>query len=488
MGRNATYDFSYFDDTDLSVKADRGFSQFSGTRSGFGSFLSTSLVPHLQGRGGSAAEMFALAVFGELQVLCVTNRDHAKLAVLGKAGRWSAYSPDAEGIAPIKTEIPPDEELYEAPLDHPARQDNLSHLFPTEKKPPSPAYSSPYRQVSNESPMFPELSAEKLRYQALARDRLPSMQAIVDAVAVEDRQCNVQQYVAFAAMLRRLIITEARPTVVLLSQENPSYDGIDLFLALLERYGTRSEDSASTSLERLLMPYNDAIKSGIVSGPLDMLTMLLGARNALGENDMSLPPGLMKEYILKAFVDSPLSSYVEDVRMRTDKSLSAIVQDIQELGAQHESEAAVRASAKVNKTDSKVESKIEAVPPGELLCPVQCARGHHPPHQPCPGLMDLLKQWGWKDTSTRFCTHCKKRGHTVEGCFELHPEQIPPNWVCEICKKHGHFSRHCPQRAGTPQEVKLSDADLKAVANAIYVQAREQPTQPPLPPRIQVHP
>jgi hypothetical protein len=54
MGRDANTDFTYFDNIDLSVKADRGFSQFIGARSGFSSFLSTSLLPHLQGRGDSS--------------------------------------------------------------------------------------------------------------------------------------------------------------------------------------------------------------------------------------------------------------------------------------------------------------------------------------------------------------------------------------------------------------------------------------------------
>ena len=56
MGRYATdVDVAYFDDIDTSVKADRDFQQFDGTRGGFHSFLTTSLIPHLQGRGEAAA-------------------------------------------------------------------------------------------------------------------------------------------------------------------------------------------------------------------------------------------------------------------------------------------------------------------------------------------------------------------------------------------------------------------------------------------------
>ena len=95
-----------FDNTDTSVKADRDFQQCDGTRGGFHSFLTTSLIRHLQGRGEAAAGLFALAVFGEVQILVVSARDQAKLAVRGKAGRWSACSLDAEGIARFKSEIP----------------------------------------------------------------------------------------------------------------------------------------------------------------------------------------------------------------------------------------------------------------------------------------------------------------------------------------------------------------------------------------------
>ena len=308
---------------------------------------------------------------------------------------------------------------------------------------------------------------------------------------MEDRLCTVQQYVSFAAMLRRLLITDAKPTVVLLSQENPSYDGVDLFLSLLERYGTKSHDSASASLERLHMPYNDAISKGIVSGPLDMLAMLLGARNALGENDMNLPADLTMEYILRAFTDSPLSSYVADVRSRTDKTLTKVVQDIQEIGAKKEADMKTTkcVDAAVNAAETRIDHKHQEkdVPPGELFCPVQCARGYHPKDQPCPGLVDLFKQWGWREPDHRFCTHCQKSGHTVDGCFRLKPELRPASWLCDICHKPGHFAATCTEKN------KLSEEDLKAIAKAICVAAdpggqfHATSPAPVHPSRIQVH-
>ena len=488
MGRYATdVDVAYFDDIDTSVKADRDFQQFDGTRGGFHSFLTTSLIPHLQGRGEAAADLFALAIFGEVQILVVSPRDQAKLAVLGKAGRWSACSLDAEDIARFKSEIPDESELEEAPIDIP--RGDLRHLF----SPPS-HHGHPSSFPSTSSPsfkfLFPDLLADKRHIQQLVRDRLPSMQPLVEAIAVEDRQCSVQQYTSFTAMLRRLLTTKATPSVILLAQENPSFDGIDLFLSLLERYGTRSHDSASTSLEVLTMPYNKALESGIISGPLDMLTKLLGARNSLGENDMNLPSELMMEYILRAFEESPLSSYVADVRMRNDKTLTTIVQDIQEIGGKKEFDMQLT-KAKVNAAGASVAPKQDekVVPPGEISCPIGCARGYHLKHEPCPGLVELLKQWG-REPDTRFCTHCNKPGHTTDRCFKLHPEQMPANWFCEICKKPGHFSSACPQKTNLNSTVKLTDADLKAIGNAIAVQAMGQaPAQPTVaaPPRIQVH-
>ena len=185
MGRYATdVDVAYFDDIDTSVKADRDFQQFDGTRGGFHSFLTTSLIPHLQGRGEAAADLFALAIFGEVQILVVSPRDQAKLAVLGKAGRWSACSLDAEDIARFKSEIPDESELEEAPIDIP--RGDLRHLF----SPPS-HHGHPSSFPSTSSPsfkfLFPDLLADKRHIQQLVRDRLPSMQPLVEAIAVEDR-------------------------------------------------------------------------------------------------------------------------------------------------------------------------------------------------------------------------------------------------------------------------------------------------------------
>ena len=89
---------------------------------------------------------------------------------------------------------------------------------------------------------------------------------------------------------------------------------------------------------------------------------------------MNIPSELMLEYILRAFAESPLSSYVEDVQGRTDETLPAVVQDTQKLGARKEAEmkAGKVVDATVNTATAKTEPRFEEkdVPPSEMMCPV----------------------------------------------------------------------------------------------------------------------
>ena len=78
--------------------------------------------------------------------------------------------------------------------------------------------------------------------------------------------------------------------------------------------------------------------------------------------------------------------------MRNDKTLTTIVQDIQEIGGKKEFDMQLT-KAKVNAAGASVARKQDekVVPPGEISCPIGCARGYHLKHEPCPGLQDVSK-------------------------------------------------------------------------------------------------
>ena len=47
-------------------------------------------------------------------------------------------------------------------------------------------------------------------------------------------------------------------------------------------------------------------------------------------------------------------------------------------------------------------------------------------------------------TSSAACKHCGKVGHSIAGCWLLHPELAP---VCDKCNSKGHWSSRCRRKA-----------------------------------------
>ena len=322
---------------DLSTRGDKGYRQFKGTRVDLEPWVTISLMPHLQGR--RADDWFVLAIHGLIRVHAVTPHDVAKAGLLGEVGgRLHAIT---------HHEVHDGDDEVEGHKGHGA-----------------PA------KVTE------EMMDGRRKSQKMVEERL-HMQHLVDAVPVEDWYCTVTEFTLASAMLRRLLVTDAVPSIALLAQEYPGSDGIDMFLAIVERYGTKSRDANSANLSLLKTTYEQAVEHGVITNPLDMLTKMLAARTSLANNGVNVDADMMYDYIMQSFKVSPLLKYIAACEDIDGHTLTKLVQGVQEKATKFTVKTGGPRAKDIAATATKVDTTIATVGGGDLIdCPVGCNTQH----------------------------------------------------------------------------------------------------------------
>ena len=493
---DVTFSSAVLRGADVTIKSDRLVPTFSGRSADWPDYVD-SLVSHFQGRG--LGSFFTLSVHDFMSVLTHdTAQDNALVYRLGDAGKRSlvrVYDVRAARATPQAPQAGDTDGLLSPLSMLGAGGGGQSVVSP----------STRYRLTVNEDTLdvetvSPDAEVERTKARKVVLDKL---ELIHDPRAFPPghRVCTVSEWVAVSSTIHRVIMHNASPSVKLSNSRLQPPCGIDLFLILLEKHGTAKRYRTVAHMQTIRTPYLEALANSECTNVLDYLDNMLNARLKLD----GMSDEVFMIHIGEGLTGSDVSDYVKQAMNTNGMTVDDMIMGIQD-----------RASNKDMLSQSYEKNQVQRSGPTvkvartktDVTCQVCGEHGHGAMQcKTFPKVAEVVKEKrdslrvhsriDGRDDS-RFCDHCQKPGHTIDKCFDLHPELMH----CRDCNQKGHLkgSDKCPKMATTAKDVKsnhvqLTETDLKMIANFITTSATPvaNPTEPAAPtahfapPRIQIH-
>jgi hypothetical protein len=486
---------------DVTIKSDRLVPTFSGRSADWSDYVD-SLVSHFQGRGLDS--FFALSVHDFMSVLQHdTAQDNALVYRLGDAGKRSlarVYDVRAARATPQAPRADESDGLFSSPPVHGDGGGGQAMSSP----------STRYRLTVGQDTVdvetvSPDAEVERSKARKVVLDKL---ELIHDARAFPPghRVCTVSEWVAVSSTIHRIIMHNASPSVKLSNSRLQPPCGIDLFLILLEKHGTAKRFRTMVHMQTIRTPYLEALANSDCTNVLDYLDNMLNARLKL----TGMSDEVFMIHIGEGLVGSDVSDYVKQAMNTNGMTVDEMIMGIQDRASNKDM---LRDSADSKQVQQGTNAKVHAT---KVNCICQlCGEYGHGAMQ-CkkyPKVKEVIQEHRARSADdpqyrvlrlqqeeNRFCGHCQKPGHTIDKCFDLHPELMH----CRACNQKGHLkgSDKCEKAASKTKEVKanqvqLSDADLKTIAEYIKVSVKTADVQvspggpagstsPFFPPRIQI--
>ena len=293
----------------------------------------------------------------------------------------------------------------------------------------------------------------KLKNRIIVEDKFVGIKDIVDAIDVENYVVTVPDYAKLSQVLYRVIMAGASAPVLLTADAVPHQNGFDLFQQLLIEYGRSSSARTVADLSTLKMTYLEAVKiePDITVG--GFVNKLVKARLALG----SIDDAVFRSFLISSFEGSVMNGYIKQVKNTDGISAKTIVQGLIDRSAELEQKAK---ATKAEKALAKVNMAIKHIEQCQL-----CGKKNHQARQ-CTGLSRSMREsiraaLDVPATARRAdpkCTQCGQYGHTTARCRQLQQ--------CFSCGKTGHFKDQCPERTAAPAKPPAGYSCTKCKATA----------------------
>jgi hypothetical protein len=462
-----------------------------------------SVVSHFQGCGPDS--FFTPSGHDYMSVLTKdTAQDNALHYRLGDAGRRSLihiYDVNAARATPEA----PRASRSDAPDSPSELGDGGGGDLVTESPSSSRLCLTVGEDILNVETVSADAEAERSKARKVV---LGKLELIHDARAFPPghRVCTVSEWVAVSSTIHRIIMHNASPSVKLSNSRLQPPCGIDLFLILLEKHGTAKRFRTMVHMQTIRTPYLEALANSDCTNVLDYLDNMLNARLKL----TGMSDEVFMIHIGEGLVGSDVSDYVKQAMNTNGMTVDEMIMGIQDRASNKDM---LRDSGESKQVQPDTNAKVYAT---KVNCICQlCGEYGHGAMQ-CkkyPKVKEVIQEHRARSADdpqyrvlrlqqeeNRFCGHCQKPGHTIDKCFDLHPELMH----CRACNQKGHLkgSDKCEKAASKTKEVKanqvqLSDADLKTIAEYIKVSVKTADVQvspgepagstsPFFPPRIQI--